>query len=128
MERRCPATKRNGDRCSGKVPLGAYHCWFHDPKNADKRRRGAARGGRGNRARTKLTRDMHAYLEQLAEDVRSGTLEPYPASVMNAIAKTRLAILEYERRARETDELAAKLEAIEQALEGHGGGHYGFGS
>ena len=115
MNRQCPSTKRNGDRCSGSVPEGKYHCWFHDPANSDKRRRAASRGGKGNRS--KVSKDLHKLLEDLAEQVVSGELEPYPASVAGQLVGIRLRVLEYERKVRETDELEVKVAELSEALE-----------
>jgi hypothetical protein len=105
LNRQCPTLKRNGDRCSGSVPEGKYHCWFHDPANADKRRRAASRGGKGNRS--KLSKDLHKLLEDLTDQVVGGELEPYPASVAGQLVGVRLRLLEYERKLRETEELEA---------------------
>ncbi len=115
MNRQCPATKRNGDRCSGSVPEGKYHCWFHDPANSDKRRRAASRGGKGNRSR--VSRDLHLLLESLTEQVVAGDLEPYPASVAGQLIGVRLRLLEFERRVRETDTLELKVEELSEAFE-----------
>ncbi len=115
MNRQCPATKRNGDRCSGSVPEGKYHCWFHDPANSDKRRRAAARGGRGNKS--KVSKDLHKLLESLTEQVVSGELEPYPASVAGSLVGVRLRLLEYERRVKETDTLEGRLDELSEAFE-----------
>jgi hypothetical protein len=115
LNRQCPATKRNGDRCSGSVPESKYHCWFHDPANSDKRRRAASKGGKGNRS--KVPRDLHNLLEALTEQVVSGTLEPYPASVAGGLVGVRLRLLEYERRLKETGELEARLDDMAEALE-----------
>lgn len=120
MNRQCPATKRNGDRCSGSVPEGKYHCWFHDPANSDKRRRAASRGGKGNRS--KISKDLHKLLEELTERVVGGDLEPYPASVAGQLVGVRLRLLEYERKAKETDELEVKLTEMAEALERQQGG------
>jgi len=115
LNRQCPSLKRNGDRCSGSVPEGKYHCWFHDPANSDKRRRAASRGGKGNRS--KVSKDLHKLLDDLTEQVVRGDLEPYPASVAGQLVGVRLRLLEYERRLKETDELEAKVAEIAEALE-----------
>ncbi len=115
MNRQCPATKRNGDRCSGSVPEGKYHCWFHDPANSGKRRRAAARGGKGNKS--KVSKDLHLLLESLTEQVVAGDLEPYPASVAGQLIGVRLRLLEFERRVRETDTLEARIEELSEAFE-----------
>jgi hypothetical protein len=120
LNRQCPATKRNGDRCSGSVPEGKYHCWFHDPASSDKRRRAASRGGKGNRS--KISEDLHKLPEDLTERVVGGDLEPYPASVAGQLVGARLRLLEYERKAKETDELEVKLTEMAEALERQKGG------
>jgi hypothetical protein len=111
LNRQCPALKGNGDRCSGSVPEGKYHCWFHDPANSDKRRRAASKGGKGNRS--KVSKDLNLLLESLTEQVVSGALEPYPASVAGQLIGVRLRLLEFERKVRETDELEERLAALE---------------
>lgn len=120
MSRQCPATTLKGGQCSGSVPDGKYWCWYHDPANSDKRRRAASKGGKGNRS--KVSKDLHQLLESLTEQVVGGELEPYPASVAGQLVGVRLRLLEYERRVKETDELEARLEALEQASEGQRGG------
>lgn len=46
-----------------------------------------------------------------------GDLEPYPASVAGQLVGVRLRLLEYERKLKEQDEIEARLEEIEVALE-----------
>jgi hypothetical protein len=106
--------KRKCDRCSGSVPEGKYHCWFHDPANSDKRRRAASKGGKGNRS--KVSKDLHQLLEDLTERVVSGDLQSYPASVAGQLVGVRLRLLEYERKLKETQELEARLGELEAAL------------
>lgn len=115
MSRQCPSLKRNGDRCSGSVPEDKYHCWFHDPANSDKRRAAASKGGKGNRA--KLSKQLHARLDGLIEQVVEGELEPYPASVAGQLIKVKIALIEQERKLKETEELESQLEELTNALE-----------
>jgi hypothetical protein len=115
LRRQCPATTLKGGQCSGSVPEGKHWCWYHDPANSDKRRRAAARGGKGNRS--KVSKDLHRLLDDLTEQVVSGELEPYPASVAGQLVGVRLRLLEYERRLKETDELEAKVAELADALE-----------
>ncbi len=114
MNRQCPALKRDGNQCSGSVPEGKYHCWFHDPANSGKRRRAAARGGKGNKS--KVSRDLHVLLGSLTERVLAGDIEPYPASVGGQLVGVRLRLLEYERRVKEQDELVGRLEELEEQI------------
>ena len=125
MNHQCASLKRNGDRCSGSVPEGKYHCWFHDPANSDKRRRAASKGGKGNRS--KVSKDLHQLLEDLTERVVSGDLQPYPASVAGQLVGVRLRLLEYERKLKETQELEARLGELEAALTAREGERRGWG-
>jgi hypothetical protein len=112
----CTAVKRNGEHCTlpANGPQGL--CWAHDPANAEKRRRGASRGGKA-RANRELV-GVKAQLEDLTEQVLSGTLETGRAAVVNQLINTRLRAIELERKIRETDELEARIEALEQPQEG----------
>jgi hypothetical protein len=108
----CTAVKRNGDRCTlpANGPQGL--CWAHDPANAEKRRRGASRGGKA-----KANRELpfiKAQLEDLTEQVLSGALETGRAAIANQLINTRLRAIELERKIKETDELEARLEALER--------------
>jgi len=125
LNHQCPSLKRNGDRCSGSVPEGKYHYWFHDPANSDKRRRAASKGGKGNRS--KVSKDLHQLLEDLTERVVSGDLQPYPASVAGQLVGVRLRLLEYERKLKETQELEARLGELEAALTAREGERRGWG-
>jgi len=58
---------------------------------------------------------LHQLLEDLTEQVVSGALEPYPASVAGQLVGVRLRLLEYERRVREQDEILARVEQLEEA-------------
>jgi hypothetical protein len=50
----CPGIKRDGGRCTVVVEPPHTHCYHHDPATADKRRRVAAKGGKG-----KASRELH---------------------------------------------------------------------
>ena len=114
----CRATKRNGEPCT--LPANGPHdlCWAHDPKNAEKRRRGASRGGKA-RAGSEI-REIKALLEDLTNRVLgegSFARDPLPsgaAAVANQLINTRLRALELERKIKETDELEARIETLER--------------
>lgn len=107
----CIATKRNGEPCTlpavGKQGL----CWAHDPKNAEQRRRRASKGGRG-KANTEI-RDLKSLIADLTDRVLSGELEKGKAAIANQLINTQLRAVELERRIKETDELAERIEALE---------------
>jgi hypothetical protein len=88
----------------------------HDPKNAEKRRRGASRGGKA-KARAELP-SIKALLEDLTERVLTGDLPTGPAAVANQLINTRLRAIEVERKVREAEELEERLEALERVLKG----------
>ncbi len=96
------------------VGPGQSHCYQHDPRRAEDRRRNASKGGRskGNPKLTKLDRQ----LEDLAADALEGTVERGVAAVVNQIINTRVRLLEVERKIKETEELEARLEALEDVL------------
>src|SRR5215210_3475982 len=96
----CKATKRDGERCTlpANGPQGL--CWAHDPRNAERRRKGASRGGKA-KANRELT-SIKALLEDLTGRVLSGELQTGPAAVANQLINTRLRAVELERKIKET--------------------------
>jgi hypothetical protein len=115
----CRASKANGEPCtlSANGPQG--FCWAHDPANREKRRRMASRA-----ARSKPNREIpaiKALLEDLTEGVLSGDLETGRAAVANQLVNTRLRAVEQERKLRELEDLAERLEALEVVLKGRRG-------
>jgi len=113
---RCKATKRNGEPCTLPAQGEQGLCWAHDPANAEKRRRGASRGGKA-----KANRELPAIkslLEDLTERVLSGELQTGPAAVANQLINTRLRAIETERKVKEAEELEERLEALERVLKG----------
>jgi hypothetical protein len=111
---RCAGTKRNGERCTATVEPPQVFCWWHDDVNAEQRQRAASKGGKSKPSR--VSRDLHLLLESLTEQVVAGDLSPYPASVAGQLVGVRLRLLEFERRAREQDELVGRLEELEEQI------------
>src|SRR5215216_6598372 len=109
---RCAAIKPNGERCRLDAQEKQDTCWAHSPENSEKRRNRASRGGRAKANRELPT--IKALLEDLTEQVLSGALETGRAAVANQLINTRLRAIEVERKIRETDELEARLEALER--------------
>jgi hypothetical protein len=109
---RCSAIKPNGERCQRSADGQHGLCYAHDPTNAAARRRTASKGGRGKVSRE--VQDLKSYLQDLAEEVRSGELDPKVGAVVNQIVNTRLRALELERQVRETDDLAAEIEELKR--------------
>ena len=112
MSTLCSATKRDGTRCA--LPANGQHglCWAHDPRNAERRRRTASKGGRSRAGG--VTKELHKLLEDLARRVIGGELETPRGAVANQLIGTRIRLLEYERRLKETEELEGRLAELEQ--------------
>ena len=108
----CRATKRNGEPCT--LPAHGPHglCWAHNPENAEKRRRGASRGGRA-KAGTEI-RAIKARLSGLADDVLAGDVETGRAAVANQILNSVLRAIDLQRRVRESEEFEERLAALER--------------
>jgi hypothetical protein len=112
----CRATKADGEPCTlaANGPQGL--CWAHDPANREKRRRMASKA-----ARSKPSRELaglKAQLVDLTQDVLAGEIETARAAVANQLINTRLRTIELERKIKETDELEARIGALEQTQEG----------
>ena len=112
----CSGIKRDGGRCTATVEPPQEYCWWHDPANADKRRRAASRGGR-SRGSSELG-DLKKRIKDLAAEVLDGTADRGRAAVANQLYNTLIRAIEQERKLRELDELAERLEAVEQVLKG----------
>ena len=113
----CSATKRDGTPCTlpANGPQGL--CWAHDPQNAERRRRGASRGGRA-KANRELP-DIKRRLSEMAEGVMEGKLNRSNAAVAAQIYNVYFRAVGVELKIREQQELAERLEALEDALEQH---------
>ena len=109
---RCAGTKRDNSPCTATVEPPQRFCWWHNPVNADKRRRAASKAGKSKPSRELA--GLKAQLQDLTQDVLAGELETGRAAVANQLINTRLRAIELERKIRETDELEARIEALEQ--------------
>jgi hypothetical protein len=109
----CAGNKRDGSRCTATVEPPQIYCWWHDPDNAEERRRAASKAGKA-----KANRELPAIKAQLTDltaQVLAGDLETGRAAVANQLINTRLRAIEQERKNRETEELEARIEALERA-------------
>jgi hypothetical protein len=111
----CSGIKADGGRCQAQAMRNSEWCINHHPDRADIRRQRASKGGkRGGRGRTRReTEAIKALLEDLTERVLSGDLETGPAAVANQLINTRLRAIEQERKIQETEDLEARIEALE---------------
>src|SRR5918993_3631491 len=115
----CSGIRAGGGRCKAEAMPEEEWCWNHHPDYEQARRRRASKGGkRGGRGRPQReTEGIKALLEDLTERVLSGDLDTGPAAVANQLVNTRLRAIEQERKNKETQELEARIEALERAQE-----------
>ena len=111
MAVRCAGTKRDSSPCTATVEPPQRFCWWHDPANADKRRRAASKAGKSKPSRELPS--IKAQLQDLVRDVLAGDLETGRAAVANQLINTRLRAIEQERKNKETEDLEARIEALE---------------
>jgi hypothetical protein len=90
------------------------HCYQHDPARSGERQRNASKGGK-SKGHPKLAK-LDRQLEDLAAEALEGKVERGVAAVVNQIINTRVRLLEVERKIKETEELEARLEALEDVL------------
>ena len=114
MMAKCLGTKRDGSQCTATVNPAQSYCWWHNPDNAEKSQRAASKGGKAKAS--KLSKQLHNLLEDLTTHVVEGTLETSRGAVANQLISTRIRLLDFERRAREQEELVGRLELLEHQL------------
>jgi hypothetical protein len=112
----CAGIKRDGGRCAVVVGPGQSHCYAHDPERSQERKRNASRGGR-SKGHGELG-ELKKQIKDLTERVLSGELLTNQAAVANQLINTRLRAIEQERKMKELEELAMRLEALEGVLKG----------
>ncbi len=132
---RCNAITSGGNRCKLEATHGSY-CWSHAPETADERRQRARRGGRsggnGRPGSSSELQEIKALLKDLTDRVTfvegSEYLPANHAAVAAQLINTRLRAVELERKLRETEELEARLEALEAMQEEQKGGKQRWGT
>ena len=110
----CRATKRNGEPCTLPSKGSSALCWAHDPKNAERRRRGQSRGGKG-----KPNKDIQAIkgrLWALADDVLEGRVDKGKGAVASQVMNVYLRAVSLELKIKEQEELETRLEELETVL------------
>jgi hypothetical protein len=116
---KCSGITQAGTACKG-IPIdGSQWCYVHHPDYAEERKRhgskGGKRGGRGCPS-VELAR-LQARFEELAEMVLSGDVERGVGAVAGQLLNGARACVRDALAAREQEELVARLEALEEALE-----------
>ena len=108
----CTATKKDSTPCT--LPATGPHglCWAHDPANADARRRGQSRGGKG-----KASRELSAIkrrVSELAEGVIGGDVDRADAAVAGQLYNVVLRAVATEIKVKEVEEIEARLAALDE--------------
>jgi hypothetical protein len=117
---RCAGKKEDGSPCERIVGASQTYCYSHDPERVAERRRNASRGGR-SKANAEIA-GLKAQLKKLAAGVLSGEVERGAATAVNQIINSQARLLELERKIKETEELEARLEALEAVLKARSSG------
>jgi hypothetical protein len=117
---RCAGTKRDGTPCTATVEPPQRFCWWHDPANADKRRRAASKAGKAkpNRELASIKRR----LSDLADDVLTGAVDKGVAAVASQVLNVYLRAVSVDLKVTEQLELIERLEGLEEGLEQQKGG------
>jgi hypothetical protein len=117
---RCAGTKRDNSPCTATVEPPQEYCWWHNPANADKRRRAASKAGKAkpNRELASIKRR----LSDLADDVLAGEVEKGVAAVASQVLNVYLRAVSVELKVTEQLELIERLESLEEGLEQQKGG------
>jgi hypothetical protein len=115
---RCAGTTRDGRQCTAIVKPPQNYCYQHDPYRSEERRRNASRAGKSVGGRE--IRDLKKRISLVIEAVLEGSQDRGRAAVAIQGFNALRGVLELERKIRETDELEARIEALEQTQEDGG--------
>ena len=115
MAVRCAGTKRNNSPYTAAVEPPQRFCWWHDPANAEKRRRAASKAGKAKPSRELAGIKQH--LSDLADDVLAGEVDRAVAAVASQVLNVYLRAVSVELKIREQQEITERLEELETLLE-----------
>jgi hypothetical protein len=112
---RCAAIKPNGERCKVEAIADAEWCWSHHPEYEQARQRRASKGGkRGGRGRPQADlSDLKRRISEVIEAVLEGSQDRGRAAVAIQGFNALRAALEQERKIKETENLEARIQALE---------------
>lgn len=113
----CSFIKRTGERCRAQATTGSEWCWAHAPELAEERDRARSRGGRtAGRGRPKGGKELAGIkhqLQDLADGVLEGRVDRADGAVVAQLLNTLLRAVETERRVKELEEVAVRLDELE---------------
>jgi hypothetical protein len=123
---RCAGIRPDGSQCERVITSEATYCYSHDPARKEQRKKAATKAGS-----TPWKPELRAAkntLKKLAQDVLDGKVNRADGSVVAQIYGVLCRYIEAERRIKETEELQARLEELEELAEQQkGGGSRGYG-
>ena len=130
---RCNAITAAGTACKGTPIPGESYCYVHHPDTLEARKQAGSRGGkRGGRGRqspvtAELTR-LQTVFERLAERIEAGELDRGSAAVMIQAYNGARSCLASMLKAKELEELEARLTELEERYgnEGRSSKYGGF--
>ena len=108
----CAGTKRDGSPCTATVEPPQRYCWWHDPQNAERRRRAASRGGKSKANRE--VANLKAELRDLIAKVEDGALEPTRGNTMLRGYGVLIDLVKLERGIHLEDDLTARIQELER--------------
>ena len=115
MKNVCTATKRNGEPCTLPSNGSSSLCWAHDPKNAERRRRGQSRGGKSKPSKEIVA--IRGRLSGLADDVLAGRVDRADAAVAGQLLGTVIRAIGTELKVREQLDMLERIEELEALQE-----------
>src|SRR5215211_5943718 len=120
--RTCSGIRADGGRCNAQPMRDSEWCLNHDPDRAEANHRRSSKGGkRGGRGRAaKPTVELHRLqqaFEDLADEVKSGHVDSKVGAVIGQLLNYARACVRDGIQAREQEELVARMEALEEAIE-----------
>ena len=111
--RRCTGTKRDGSPCTATVEPPLTHCWWHDPQNAEQRRRAASRGGKSKANREVAS--LRTEVKDLIAKIEVGEVSPTRGNTMFRGYGVLLDLIKLERSGFVEEDLAARIEELRRA-------------
>ena len=120
MSKQCGGFKRDGSQCTATVNPPQTYCWWHDPANAEQRRRSASKAGRAKPSKEIV--GIRGRLSDLADDVLAGRVDRADAAVVGQLLGTVVRAIATELKVREQMDLAERLEALEELAHDRKGG------
>ena len=115
----CSGIRADGGRCRAQAIGNSEWCFNHHPDYEEQRHRRASKGGkRGGRGRPSVELGrLQSRFEELAEKVLNEEIERGVGAVAGQLLNGARACVRDALAAREQEELIARLEALEEALE-----------